>query len=112
VFIGATIRDARREAAISQAALAALAGTSQATLSAYEAGGKAPTVETLERLLSACGYRLRAEAAPRGIRRPSEQEFERRGRTLSQAISLAESLPARREPRLRYPRISELMRSR
>jgi transcriptional regulator with XRE-family HTH domain len=49
---------ARRRAGLSQADLAARAGTSRPTLSAYEHGRKAPTVETLERVMWAAGARL------------------------------------------------------
>lgn len=52
------IRDTRRRAGLSQAALAALAGTSQPALARYETGATLPTLPTLERLLSACGRRL------------------------------------------------------
>lgn len=49
---------ARRAAGLSQHELAALAGTSRPTLSAYENGRKSPTLETAERLLRAAGFEL------------------------------------------------------
>ena len=49
----ASLRDARRRAGLTQAELARRAGTSQATISAYEHGRKEPSVETLGRLLAA-----------------------------------------------------------
>ena len=51
----------RREAGLSQEALAALAGTSRPTLSAYEHGRKSPTLATVERLLDSAGFDLTAE---------------------------------------------------
>jgi transcriptional regulator with XRE-family HTH domain len=105
--VSTTIRKARRKAGMSQVELAARAGTSQATLSAYEAGRKAPTVITLSHLLSAAGFRLSTEPDPKRVRRPSERELEQQGRTLMQVISLAEALPSRHEPTLRYPRLPQ-----
>lgn len=51
---------ARRQAGVSQLELAGRAGTSRPTLSAYEHGRKAPTADTLERLLAAAGFRIAA----------------------------------------------------
>ena len=51
----------RREAGLSQEALAARAGTSRPTLSAYEHGRKSPTLATVERLLESAGFELTAE---------------------------------------------------
>jgi transcriptional regulator with XRE-family HTH domain len=47
------LRAARERAGVTQADLARRAGTSQATVSAYEAGRKQPSVQTLDRLLAA-----------------------------------------------------------
>jgi uncharacterized protein len=88
------IREAREQAGLSQAALAARAGTSQATLSAYENGRKQPSVETLSRVLEAAGAQLRVDTA-----------LERRARTFSRVLDLAAALPTRRERTLRYPRL-------
>ncbi len=49
---------ARQAAGLSQAALAAAAGTSRPTLSAYEHGRKSPTLETAARILAAAGFGL------------------------------------------------------
>ena len=51
----------RHEVGLSQEALAALAGTSRPTLSAYEHGRKSPTMATVERLLDSAGFELSAE---------------------------------------------------
>ena len=50
----------RREAGLSQETLAARAGTSRPTLSAYEHGRKSPTLSTVERLLDSAGFELAA----------------------------------------------------
>jgi len=59
-----TIRQVRLDANLSQAALAAHAGTSQSALARYETGASLPTLPTLERLLAACGRRLEIQTPP------------------------------------------------
>lgn len=51
-------------AGMTQAALAARAGTSQANVAKYEAGRMSPSVSTLERLLHAAGFSLHVAAVP------------------------------------------------
>lgn len=99
----ATIRDARRRAGISQVELARRAGTSQATISAYERGRKEPSVETLGRLLAASGARLTVAPAATPVVRPSAAQLARAGRTLVDVMLLAEALPTRHERTLRFP---------
>jgi transcriptional regulator with XRE-family HTH domain len=50
------IRDARRLAGLSQADLAARLGTHQSVISRWERGIESPRVETLGRILQACGF--------------------------------------------------------
>lgn len=50
--------EAREAAGLTQAALAAAAGTSRPTLSAYEHGRKSPTLQTAARILDEAGFRL------------------------------------------------------
>lgn len=95
----AALRRARRDAGLSQRDLARRAGTSQSTLSAYEAGSKQPSAATLSRLLEACGARLSVE--PGGEAR----RLERAGRHLAEAIALAEALPYRPRRSLSFPRL-------
>src|SRR3954447_25133818 len=66
---GSLIRHAREQAGLSQARLAALAGTSQAAVARYETGSTAASIATLERLLAACGQRLVLDATPAPKRR-------------------------------------------
>ncbi len=54
---------ARKEAGLSQEELAERVGTSRPTLSAYEHDRKSPTVDTMERILAAAGFRLAVEPA-------------------------------------------------
>jgi transcriptional regulator with XRE-family HTH domain len=102
---GATLRSAREGAGLTQGELAARAGTSQATVSAYENGAKQPSVATFSRLLAAAGSRLAVEPAGAPLRDPSPAELRRAGETLAEVITLAEALPVRHARRLRYPRL-------
>lgn len=58
------IREARASAGLSQQALAEAAGTSQPAVARYESGRAEPRVDTLARILAACGLRLDVSAAP------------------------------------------------
>ena len=60
---GHLIEHARRLAGLTQADLAALAGTSRPTLSAYESGRKSPTLATTERILEMAGFALGLDPA-------------------------------------------------
>ena len=63
-WAGNLIKIARAETGLSQREVAKRAGTSQATLSAYETGRKSPTLETLARVVRAAGMDLRITLAP------------------------------------------------
>lgn len=58
------LRDARRDAGLTQASVATRAGTSQAAVARYESGAASPSVRTLERLLRASGFALAMHAEP------------------------------------------------
>ncbi|MHB1539024.1 MAG: nucleotidyltransferase domain-containing protein [Solirubrobacteraceae bacterium] len=60
------IVDARRDAELTQDALAARAGTSQSAIARYESGAVTPSFATLTRLLSACGRLLDISAVATG----------------------------------------------
>jgi transcriptional regulator with XRE-family HTH domain len=102
---GPTLQAVRSRAGLTQSELARRAGTSQATISAYESGSKQPSLATFSRLLAAAGARLAVENAAAAVTEPSRSDLERSGRTLAQVIALAEALPVRHEPELRYPRL-------
>jgi transcriptional regulator with XRE-family HTH domain len=91
------LRTARRRAGLSLRALAARAGTSHSTLAAYEAGRVAPTIDTFERVLAACGYSLSATLTPRVA--PDGE----RARELTDALELAAQFPARHHATIEYP---------
>jgi len=55
---GATLREARRRAGLSQRALAARVGVPQPVVARIERGGVSPRIDTLERLLRGCGEEL------------------------------------------------------
>jgi transcriptional regulator with XRE-family HTH domain len=102
---GTVIHHARSRAGLTQAALAERVGTSQATLSSYENGRKQPSVDTLDRLLAAMGSRLTVTSGASPVVRPSKAQIARVARTLSDVLDLAEALPTRHEPELRFPRL-------
>ena len=62
--VGPFVRDARRSLGLTQAALAAMVGTTQAAISRLEHDGISPTVDTLERVLVALGRRLVVSVEP------------------------------------------------
>jgi transcriptional regulator with XRE-family HTH domain len=82
------LSDARRQAGLSQHALAQRAGTSRERVSAYEHGHTSPTVATAERLLAVTGHHLVAEPRIEFVRRDTG-----RGRTVAVPIQLPR-LPA------------------
>jgi transcriptional regulator with XRE-family HTH domain len=104
--VAGELRTARDRAGLTQAELAARAGTSQATLSAYEHGRKQPSVRTLDRLLAATGARLAVQSARPRVVEPSPAEHARVARSLIDVLALAEALPTRHEPELRFPRLA------
>jgi transcriptional regulator with XRE-family HTH domain len=53
---GLLIREARRHAGLSQSALAERLGTTQSAVSDWERGRDTPRVDTLGRILEACGF--------------------------------------------------------
>jgi len=101
-----TLRRTRTELGITQADLARLTGTSQATISAYETGAKEPSLGTFERLLAAMDARLVIERGTSTPRRPSRAQLLRAGSALADVLGLAEALPARRPTTLRFPRLA------
>lgn len=101
-----TIAIARRRAGLTLRALAVLAGTSHATLAAYEAGRKVPTVATLDRIVRAAGFRVDAALVPAvGGTGPTS-----RGDELAEVLHLAALFPARHSATLTYPRFGARVR--
>jgi transcriptional regulator with XRE-family HTH domain len=61
---GPVLREARRAAGLSQRALAGRAGVPQPAVARIESGGVVPRVDTLDRLLAACGRALALTIRP------------------------------------------------
>jgi hypothetical protein len=102
---GRELQAARRRAGLTQAQLAERAGTSQATISAYETEAKQPSIATLSRLLAATGARLTVKRGVPVVVRPSQADHARVNRTLLDVLALAEALPTRHESELHFPRL-------
>jgi len=96
-----TLRLVRVRAGLSLRGLAERAGTSHATLAAYEAGRVVPRVDTLDRILRAAGFAADIEL----VWRPDATDAEReaKGDELRQALELAAMFPARHSRRLSFP---------
>ena len=93
------IRTARRRSKLSLRALAARAGTSHATLSAYEKGRVDPTTMVLSRIIAAAGQSL--EATLLGV--PPSIDGMSRGEELMAVLELAEQFPARHASHNEFP---------
>jgi transcriptional regulator with XRE-family HTH domain len=96
------VRTARLGAGLTLRQLASAAHTSHSTLAAYETGAKCPTVETLNRIVEAAGYRVESH-----LTRAAEP-FDRaaRGHELADVLELADAftqVPARRAARAQRP---------
>ena len=83
--------DSRLQAGLTLRAAATLAGTSHATLSAYEQGHKSPTLQTFLRVVESYGYAVDMVRHKR-IRSANGLP---RGDELIAALRLAEQFPAR-----------------
>jgi transcriptional regulator with XRE-family HTH domain len=94
------LREARARSGLSLRQLAQRAGTSHATLLAYENGRKVPAISTFLRVLEACGFAVDLNIAPR-IR---ERDGLDRGDELAEVLLLAEQFPSRPSRRMTYPR--------
>jgi len=97
-----TLRRARLRAGLSLRALAEQAGTSHATLAAYEAGRAVPRVDTLDRILRAAGFatNIGVEHRPDA----TNEQRQAKGDGLREALELAAMFPARHKSTLRFPR--------
>lgn len=77
--------------------LARRAGTSHATISAYEHGTKSPTAATIDRIVRAAGCEVMISLTTRSA--PAD----RRGEELEAVLQLAGQFPARHRPQLDLP---------
>ena len=94
------IRTARGQSGLSLRALAARAGTSHATLSAYEHGRVDPTTTVLGRIVGAAGSSVEMTL----LGTPPEIQGMSRGDELIAVLELAEEFPARHASKLEFPR--------
>ena len=92
--------NARQRSGLTLRQLAERAGTSHATLSAYEHRRTQPSVDTANRVIHAAGFRAESTLIGAG---PDDEE---RGVELIEALELAAAFPARHASRLRYPRFA------
>jgi hypothetical protein len=96
----------RRRQGLTQAELAARAGTSQPVISAYEHGKRDPSYQTLRKLVEAGGERLEMGTRAVGSDVPPAADLREHGRRLLDVLSLADAIPVRpRSPVLRAPRL-------
>lgn len=61
---GDLIREARRRAGLSQAGLAARAGTAQSGIARWESGRTSPSLDEVRRLVRLCGFDLEVALVP------------------------------------------------
>jgi transcriptional regulator with XRE-family HTH domain len=101
------LRAVRTRRGLSQTRLAALAGTSQPVISAYERGRRDPTVGTLRRLVAAAGDRLELRVAAEPPSVPPAASAAEHGARLVDVLLLADAVPPRPgvRKRLTFPRI-------
>lgn len=71
--VWALIREARRRAGLTQAELARRVGTSQPAIARYERARAMPDLDTLHRIVEACGLDLRLELAEPDSQRAAAQ---------------------------------------
>jgi len=95
------IRTARRRAGVTLRELAQRAHTSHSTLAAYEQGRKTPNVDTLDRILTACGFRVDVTLTARPPDVAADPAA--RGRELVEVLELAAMFPARHTRTLTAP---------
>lgn len=101
--IADTLRETRLRAGLSLRELARRAGTSHATLLAYERATKVPTTTTFFRILEAAGNVVDLNIQPRVRVRDGIP----RGEELMAVLELAEQFPARVARRLQLPRFAD-----
>jgi transcriptional regulator with XRE-family HTH domain len=102
----ALLKAVRRRRGLTQAQLAARAGTSQPVVSAYERGHRDPTYATLRRLVEASGEHLELDATIGGAGPPRAADVHEQAARLLDVLSLADAIPVRARPRrLDAPRL-------
>ena len=103
--VATLVATARRRAGLSQRELATRARTSAAAVCQYERGERVPRVDTLQRLIAATGSIMALDVLP-----PSRIDVAANGRDLEQVLGLADVLPQRHDPELRFPTLRSMLR--
>jgi transcriptional regulator with XRE-family HTH domain len=107
VDVSALLGLARRRAGLSKRALARAAQTSPAAIVEYEKERRSPTVETLDRILTAAGARAVVSV------RPLPRDPRDSARILADVLDLVDAIPKRPAAReLRFPRLPAIDRDR
>lgn len=75
--MAAVVADARLRAGLSQRELAHRAGTSQSAVARIESGAVSPSVETVRRLVGACGFELQLSLVPASAADPVVAAYKR-----------------------------------
>jgi transcriptional regulator with XRE-family HTH domain len=90
---------------LTQAELARRAGLPRSVVNAYVRGTREPGADTLARLAAAGGLKL--QLAPR----KAPVDIDRASKILVEVLELAEALPFRPRPELRYPHLPDRVRN-
>jgi transcriptional regulator with XRE-family HTH domain len=98
------VEEIRDRSGLSQAELARRAGVPRSVVNVYLRGRREPGADILARLAAAGGLEIGF------TRREPPVDVDRAGRILVQVLELAEALPFRPRPELRYPRLPDRVR--
>lgn len=94
--IAQMLRTMRERAGFSQSELARRTGLPRTVINAYEHGSREPRSEVVSLIADACGQTIVVQDKPR-------IDLERNGRILMQVLDLADALPFRPSPELKFP---------
>ena len=107
MITGHLVRQARRRSGLTQAALATRLATTQSAVARWETGGATPSLETLRRIIEACGFELgygivkrdtsEWSLAQRNLTLTHEQRLDQLVRTVAFARTGREAMAARSE---------------
>ncbi len=102
----ALLQAVRQRQGLTQAQLAARAGTTQPVVSAYEHGRRDPTFATLAKLVAAGGEELRIDAVAPAGDLPKARDAQEHARRFLDVLSIVDAMPSfRRDRALRAPRM-------
>lgn len=99
---GRLIRQIRKESGLKQVELARRSGIQSSVLSAYEHGGRQPSVAALARIAGAAGFEVRVGQSLDDV------QMLRAGDILVKVIELAEQMPYKPRKDLAYPPLIHL----